>query len=115
MTENKFIIKDGYMLNMPIEAAVDMLNSIFLNPNVARGNGKSRIAFNQTSAWLTVLAALDNKGVVGEWIYSENEFDLPKCSICGMTSHDATFGHRGNYCSCCGAKMVKPPKEASDG
>lgn len=41
----------------------------------------------------------------GEWIYPTNEFNLPKCSVCGMTSHDATYAQRQYYCSHCGAKM----------
>lgn len=43
----------------------------------------------------------------GEWIYPDNEFNLPKCSVCGMTSHDATYAHRGYYCPNCGASMTR--------
>lgn len=41
----------------------------------------------------------------GRWIYTECEFNLPKCSICGSRSHDATYADRDKFCSRCGAKM----------
>ena len=41
----------------------------------------------------------------GRWIYTECEFNLPKCSICGSHSHDATYADRDKFCSRCGAKM----------
>ena len=41
----------------------------------------------------------------GRWIYTECEFNLPKCSICGSRSQDATYADRDKFCSRCGAKM----------
>lgn len=39
------------------------------------------------------------------WIFPEHEYNLPVCSHCGMSSHDASYKHHSKYCSSCGARM----------
>lgn len=47
----------------------------------------------------------------GHWINSSSEWLLPMCSVCGISSHDATWQERGNYCPACGAKMDEEEKQ----
>lgn len=49
---------------------------------------------------------IDREAWVAEWIYPENEFNLPKCSKCGCNSKDATYGHKNNFCPKCGRAMT---------
>ena len=68
---------------------------------------------------------IDRNEWTAEWIYPENEWNLPRCSKCGCNSKDATYGHKNNFCPKCGRamteeawaelerrlKMPEPPKE----
>lgn len=40
----------------------------------------------------------------GHWI-CENEYNLPKCSVCGKRSHSAEWADEDVFCGHCGAKM----------
>ena len=69
MSQNKLVIdEDGYILEMPVEKAIEILNPIFVNPKVGRANGKTRTVFNQQIAWLTILGELKEKRKEGQWI-----------------------------------------------
>lgn len=48
---------------------------------------------------------LDHSVWTAEWIWSSNEFNLPKGSKCGCNSKDATYGHKNNFCPKCGRAM----------
>ena len=68
---------------------------------------------------------IDRNEWTAEWIYPENEWNLPRCSKCGCNSKDATYGHKNNFCPKCGramteeawaelerrVRMPEPPKE----
>ncbi len=43
--------------------------------------------------------------VHAHWIFPEHEYNLPVCSHCRTSSHDAVYKHHSKYCSSCGAKM----------
>lgn len=50
---------------------------------------------------------IDRNEWTAEWIYPENEWNLPRCSKCGCNSKDATYGHKNNFCPKCGRAMTK--------
>lgn len=50
-------------------------------------------------------AHIDWEAWTAEWIYPENEFNLPRCSRCGCNSKDAQYGHKDNFCPRCGRPM----------
>ena len=49
---------------------------------------------------------IDRNEWTAEWIYPENEWNLPRCSKCGCNSKDATYGHKNNFCPKCGRAMT---------
>ena len=49
---------------------------------------------------------IDRNEWTAEWIYPENEWNLPRCSKCGCNSKDATYGHKDNFCPKCGRAMT---------
>lgn len=51
-------------------------------------------------------AHIDRGEWTAEWIYPENEWNLPRCSKCGCNSKDATYGHKNNFCPKCGRAMT---------
>ena len=51
-------------------------------------------------------AHIDRNEWTAEWIYPENEWNLPRCSKCGCNSKDATYGHKNNFCPKCGRAMT---------
>lgn len=51
-------------------------------------------------------AHIDRSEWTAEWIYPENEWNLPRCSKCGCNSKDATYGHKNNFCPKCGRAMT---------
>lgn len=51
-------------------------------------------------------AHIDRSEWTAEWIYPENEWNLPRCSKCGCNSKDATYGHKDNFCPKCGRAMT---------
>lgn len=51
-------------------------------------------------------AHIDRRAWTAEWIYPENEWNLPRCSKCGCNSKDATHGHKNNFCPKCGRAMT---------
>lgn len=51
-------------------------------------------------------AHIDRETWTAEWIYPENEWNLPVCSKCGCNSKDATYGHKDNFCPKCGRAMT---------
>lgn len=57
-SENRLVIRDGYILKMPVEAAVALLDPLFENVRIGRMNGKTRMLYNRHSAWCTIKAAL---------------------------------------------------------
>lgn len=52
-------------------------------------------------------AHIDRNEWTAEWIYPENEWNLPRCSNCGCNSKDATYGHKNNFCPKCGRAMTE--------
>lgn len=52
-------------------------------------------------------AHIDGNEWTAEWIYPENEWNLPRCSKCGCNSKDATYGHKNNFCPKCGRAMTE--------
>ena len=50
---------------------------------------------------------IDRSEWTAEWIYPENEWNLPRCSKCGCNSKDATYGHKSNFCPKCGRAMTE--------
>ena len=50
---------------------------------------------------------IDRSKWEAEWIYPENEWNLPRCSKCGCNSKDATYGHKNNFCPKCGRAMTE--------
>lgn len=50
---------------------------------------------------------IDRNEWTAEWIYPENEWNLPRCSKCGCNSKDATYGHKSNFCPKCGRAMTE--------
>lgn len=50
---------------------------------------------------------IDRSEWTAEWIYPENEWNLPRCSKCGCNSKDATYGHKNNFCPKCGRAMTE--------
>lgn len=52
-------------------------------------------------------AHIDRRAWTAEWIYPENEWNLPRCSKCGCNSKDATYGHKNNFCPKCGRAMTE--------
>lgn len=50
---------------------------------------------------------IDRNEWTAEWIYPENEWNLPRCSKCGCNSKDATYGHKNNFCPKCGRTMTE--------
>lgn len=59
----------------------------------------------ERGAYAYPFAQIDTEEWTAEWIYPENEFNLPKCSKCGCNSKDATYGHKDNFCPKCGRAM----------
>lgn len=62
-----------------------------------------------SSDWLAYSyppAHIDRSEWTAEWIYPENEWNLPRCSKCGCNSKDATYGHKDNFCPKCGRAMT---------
>lgn len=62
-----------------------------------------------SSDWLAYSyppAHIDRSEWTAEWIYPENEWNLPRCSKCGCNSKDATYGHKNNFCPKCGRAMT---------
>lgn len=51
-------------------------------------------------------AHIDREAWMAEWVYPENEWNLPRCSKCGCNSKDATYGHKDNFCPKCGRAMT---------
>ena len=51
-------------------------------------------------------AHIDREAWTAEWIYPENEFNLPMCSKCECNSKDAQYGHKNNFCPKCGRAMT---------
>ena len=49
---------------------------------------------------------IDREAWTAEWVYPENEWNLPKCSKCGCNSKDAQYGHKDNFCPKCGRAMT---------
>lgn len=52
-------------------------------------------------------AHIDRGEWTAEWIYPENEWNLPRCSKCGCNSKDATYGHKDRFCPKCGRAMTE--------
>ena len=52
-------------------------------------------------------AHIDRSEWTAEWIYPENEWNLPRCSKCGCNSKDATYGHKDRFCPKCGRAMTE--------
>lgn len=52
-------------------------------------------------------AHIDREAWTAEWIYPENEFNLPRCSKCGCNSKDAQYSHKDNFCPKCGRAMTQ--------
>lgn len=52
-------------------------------------------------------AHIGRRAWTAEWIYPENEWNLPRCSKCGCNSKDATYGHKNNFCPKCGRAMTE--------
>lgn len=50
---------------------------------------------------------IDRGEWTAEWIYPENEWNLPRCSKCGCNSKDATYGHKDRFCPKCGRAMTE--------
>ena len=51
-------------------------------------------------------ARIDREAWTAEWIYPDNEWNLPRCSKCGCNSKDATYGHKDKFCPKCGRAMT---------
>ena len=51
-------------------------------------------------------ARIDREAWTAEWIYPENEWNLPECSKCGCNSEDAQYKHKNNFCPKCGRAMT---------
>ncbi len=51
-------------------------------------------------------AHIDREKWTSEWIYPENEFNLPRCSKCGCNSKDAQYEHKDKFCPKCGRAMT---------
>lgn len=58
------------------------------------------------TAYAYTPAHIDLEEWTAEWIYPENEWNLPKCSKCGCNSKDAQYGHKNNFCPKCGRAMT---------
>lgn len=46
--------KDGYILDLSVKEAIDILDGLFLSNARVRGNGKSQMTYNITTAWLKI-------------------------------------------------------------
>ena len=100
-SEDRLVIQDGYILKMPVEAAVALLDPLFENVRIGRMNGKTRMLYNQHSAWCTIKAALDAKQKRGKWVGYRGEYT---CNRCGSESPNDQY-NPSRYCPHCGAKM----------
>lgn len=63
-----------------------------------------------SSDWLAYSyppAHIDRGEWTAEWIYPENEWNLPRCPKCGCNSKDATYGHKDRFCPKCGRAMTE--------
>lgn len=49
---------DGYITDLSLEEAIKILDSLFLNPLLARGCGKTRMLYNQALAWMKVRGSI---------------------------------------------------------
>ena len=65
------------------------------------GYGKTWLAYSYPPAHI------DRGEWTAEWIYPENEWNLPRCSKCGCNSKDATYGHKDRFCPKCGRAMTE--------
>ena len=54
----------GYITEISLEEAVEMINGIFLQGIFARQNGKSIIHHNRIRAWLKVCDVLEENGLL---------------------------------------------------
>ena len=70
------------------------------DPETRNSHGKSWFAYSYPPAHI------DRSEWTAEWIYPENEWNLPRCSKCGCNSKDATYGHKNNFCPKCGRAMT---------
>ncbi len=61
---------------------------------------------NEAELYAYPPAHIDREAWTAEWIYPENEFNLPRCSKCGCNSKDAQYGHKDNFCPKCGRAMT---------
>lgn len=52
------VLNDGYIQDLSVEEAEKILDDLYLNAARARGNGKTRMPFNYTIAWLKIKEAL---------------------------------------------------------
>ncbi len=58
------------------------------------------------TAYAYQTAHIDREKWTSEWIYPENEFNLPRCSKCGCNSKDAQYEHKDKFCPKCGRAMT---------
>jgi hypothetical protein len=54
----------GYIEEISLEEAVEMINCVFRPALYARQSGKSRMCYNQLKAWLKVCEVLNENGLL---------------------------------------------------
>ena len=52
------LTETGYIIDLELDEAIQMLDEFYMSAAKARGNGKSRMTHNYVIAWLTIKAEL---------------------------------------------------------
>ena len=56
-------LKEGYIIDLTLEDAIQMFDGLYLDPQMTRKNGQTRMIYNYAVAWIKIREHLNKKEV----------------------------------------------------